>query len=56
MPILITGGAGYIGSHTVKYFQKQNEDIIVVDNMQVAMMLLLMWNICTRLTSEIKVN
>ncbi len=34
MPILITGGAGYIGSHTVKYFQKQNEDIIVVDNMQ----------------------
>ena len=32
--ILITGGAGYIGSHTVKYFQKQNEEIIVVDNMQ----------------------
>ena len=34
MPILITGGAGYIGSHTVKYFQKPNEEIIVVDNMQ----------------------
>lgn len=34
MPILITGGAGYIGSHTVKYFQKQSEEIIVVDNMQ----------------------
>ena len=34
MPILITGGAGYIGSHTVKYFQKQNEEIIVVDNLQ----------------------
>ena len=34
MPILITGGAGYIGSHTVKCFQKQNEEIIVVDNMQ----------------------
>lgn len=34
MAILITGGAGYIGSHTVKYFQKQNEEIIVVDNMQ----------------------
>jgi len=34
MPILITGGVGYIGSHTVKYFQKQNEEIIVVDNMQ----------------------
>ncbi len=34
MTILITGGAGYIGSHTVKYFQEHNEDIIVVDNMQ----------------------
>lgn len=34
MSILITGGAGYIGSHTVKYFQKQNEEIIIVDNMQ----------------------
>jgi len=34
MPILITGGAGYIGSHTAKYFHMQNEEIIVVDNMQ----------------------
>lgn len=34
MNILITGGAGYIGSHTVKYFQEQNEKIIVVDNLQ----------------------
>jgi UDP-glucose 4-epimerase len=34
MSILITGGAGYIGSHTVKYFQEQNEDIIVIDNLQ----------------------
>lgn len=34
MAILITGGAGYIGSHTVKYFQEQNEEIIVVDNLQ----------------------
>jgi UDP-glucose 4-epimerase len=34
MNILVTGGAGYIGSHTVKYFQKQNEDVIVVDNLQ----------------------
>lgn len=41
MPILITGGAGYIGSHTVKYFQEQNEEIIVIDNMQSAMRLLL---------------
>lgn len=34
MAILITGGAGYIGSHTVKYFQEQNEEVIVVDNLQ----------------------
>lgn len=34
MAVLITGGAGYIGSHTVKYFQEKNEDIIVVDNLQ----------------------
>lgn len=32
--ILITGGAGYIGSHTVRYFREQNEDVVVVDNLQ----------------------
>ncbi len=34
MAILITGGAGYIGSHVVKYFQENSEEIIVVDNLQ----------------------
>lgn len=34
MSILVTGGAGYIGSHTVKYLQEQNEDVIVLDNLQ----------------------
>ncbi|WP_080844315.1 UDP-glucose 4-epimerase GalE [Cytobacillus gottheilii] len=34
MSILITGGAGYIGSHTVRYFTEKNEDIVVVDNLQ----------------------
>ncbi|MCD5324136.1 MULTISPECIES: UDP-glucose 4-epimerase GalE [Pontibacillus] len=34
MTILITGGAGYIGSHTVRYFLGQNEDVVVVDNLQ----------------------
>ncbi|MEG9295974.1 UDP-glucose 4-epimerase GalE [Mangrovibacillus sp. Mu-81] len=34
MSILITGGAGYIGSHTVRYFLDQNEDVIIVDNLQ----------------------
>lgn len=34
MPILVTGGAGYIGSHVVKYLQDLGEDIIVVDNLK----------------------
>ena len=34
MAVLITGGAGYIGSHAVKYFQDRGEDIIILDNLQ----------------------
>lgn len=34
MTILVTGGAGYIGSHTVKYLQEQGLDVVVVDNLQ----------------------
>lgn len=34
MSILITGGCGYIGSHTVKYLQENGEDIIIVDNLK----------------------
>lgn len=34
MSILVTGGAGYIGSHTVRYLQEKGEDVIVVDNLQ----------------------
>ncbi|WP_213422580.1 UDP-glucose 4-epimerase GalE [Bhargavaea massiliensis] len=34
MSILVTGGAGFIGSHTVTYFLEQNEEVIVVDNLQ----------------------
>jgi UDP-glucose 4-epimerase len=34
MSILITGGAGYIGSHTVRYFLDNKEDVVVVDNLQ----------------------
>ena len=32
MSILVTGGAGYIGSHTVVELLNQNEDVIIVDN------------------------
>ena len=33
MNILITGGAGYIGSHTVIELQKAGHDVVVVDNL-----------------------
>jgi UDP-glucose 4-epimerase len=33
MAILITGGAGYIGSHTVDEFLSQGEEVIVLDNL-----------------------
>lgn len=34
MAILVPGGAGYIGSHTVYDLVAQGEDVVVVDNMQ----------------------
>ncbi len=33
MAILVTGGAGYIGSHTVKFLRSQNEEVVVLDNL-----------------------
>jgi UDP-glucose-4-epimerase GalE len=32
-PLLITGGAGYIGSHTVRHLLDQHERVIVLDNL-----------------------
>ena len=32
MPILVTGGAGYIGSHTVLELLEDNREIIIIDN------------------------
>ncbi|MDF2959122.1 MAG: UDP-glucose 4-epimerase [Paenibacillus sp.] len=34
MAVLVTGGAGYIGSHTVAELLARNEEVIVVDNLQ----------------------
>lgn len=31
--ILVTGGAGYIGSHTVKYLLGHNYNVVVIDNL-----------------------
>ena len=34
MAILVTGGAGYIGSHTVHQLVEKGEDVVIVDNLQ----------------------
>ena len=34
MSILITGGAGYIGSHIVEQLIKKKNDIIILDNLE----------------------
>ncbi|HJY06120.1 MAG TPA: NAD-dependent epimerase/dehydratase family protein, partial [Bryobacteraceae bacterium] len=31
--ILVTGGAGYIGSHTVHFLRKSGHSVVVVDNL-----------------------
>ena len=34
MSVLVCGGAGYIGSHTVYQLIKNGEDVVIVDNLQ----------------------
>ena len=33
MKILVTGGTGYIGSHTVVELQNAGHDVVVIDNL-----------------------
>ena len=33
MKILVCGGAGYIGSHMVRYLHRAGEDVVVFDNL-----------------------
>ena len=33
MTILVTGGAGYIGSHVVRQLGERNENVVVLDNL-----------------------
>ena len=34
MSVLVTGGAGYIGSHTVRRLQADGADVVVLDSME----------------------
>lgn len=39
MKIVITGGAGFIGSHVAEYYAKKGNDVVVVDNLSRAALL-----------------
>jgi UDP-glucose 4-epimerase len=34
MPVLVTGGAGYIGSHTVRQLQQRGDEVVVLDSLE----------------------
>lgn len=36
MTILVTGGAGYIGSHTLVELLNSNQEVVVIDNLCIA--------------------
>ena len=38
MKILVTGGAGFIGSHIVEHYQDKAEEIRVLDNLRTCLL------------------
>ena len=34
MAVLVTGGAGYIGSHTVRLLREQGRDVVAFDSLE----------------------
>ena len=34
MSVLVTGGAGYIGAHTVRALRRVGRDVVVVDSLE----------------------
>ncbi len=43
MKVLVTGGAGYIGSHTCKYLAHQGHEVVVYDNLSTGHRELIRW-------------
>ena len=43
MKILVTGGAGYIGSHTCKHLVRHGHEVVVYDNLSTGFRELARW-------------
>jgi len=39
MKVLVTGGAGFVGSHVAEHFEREKNEVVVCDNLTRAPML-----------------